>query len=492
MKFSARLQANTQNGLKIHDKMRNFNSPKFGRSMGDDSDDDEFDSGTEPEFILEPYILEEFPVMDDVEDDEAEEEEGSDYNPNEEIVIGTSSSDEDDSDDSDSDKEEGTANGEGGEDSSTKSSAPKRAIDDYDEEMEEDEVIKAIITEIKKPRSKPPDIKTDDFVTDLCFHPDQDILAVGTTTGDVILYKFTNDECTILNTHEAHSKSIRDVEFNTEGNLIISTARDRSIMVTDVETGKLKRFWDDAHEEPVYTMSMICENTFATGDDDGVLKLWDLRQKEPVFKLKEVEDFISCIITNEQKKYLLMTSGDGYLTTINLPQRKMFVQSEPYEEELTCMGIFRKDSKLVVGSSKGNFYTFNWGQFAYHCDAFIGPKAGVNKMVPITERIAVTGGEDGILRAMHLVPGRVLGVVGQHSLAVETIDINSTGELIASSSHDNDIRFWNIKYFEDFDDIKYNSKPDKKAVKHNLPSSKQTNAADFFSDLAGQSANDCD
>lgn len=256
-------------------------------------------------------------------------------------------------------------------------------------------------------------------------------------------------------------------------------------MVKDVETGKLKRFWDDAHDEPVYTMSMITEHTFATGDDDGVLKLWDLRQKEPIFKLKEVEDFISCIITNEQKKYLLMTSGDGYLTTINIPQRKMYVQSEPYEEELTCMGVFRKDSKLVVGSSKGNFYTFNWGQFGYHCDAFIGPKAGVNKMVPITERIAVTGGEDGILRAMHLVPGRVLGVVGQHSLAVETIDINSTGELIASSSHDNDIRFWNIKYFEEFDDIKYNSKPDKKAMTHNLPSSKQTNAADFFSGLAG-------
>lgn len=300
---------------------RNFNSPKFGHSIGDDSDDDEFDSGTEPEFILEPYILEEFPVTEDVEDDEAEEEEGSDYNPNEDIVIGTSSSDEDDSDDSDSDKEEGTASGEGGEDSSTKNSVPKRAIDDYDEEMEEDEVIKAIITEIKKPRSKPPDIKTDDFVTDLCFHPDQDILAVGTATGDVILYKFTNDECTIVNTFEAHAKSIRDVEFNAAGDLIISTARDRAIMVTDVETGKLKRFWDDAHEEPVYTMSMISEHTFATGDDDGVLKMWDLRQKEPVFKLKEVEDFISCIITNDQKKYLLMTSGDGYLTTINLPQR---------------------------------------------------------------------------------------------------------------------------------------------------------------------------
>lgn len=466
--------------------MRNFNSPKFGNSLGEDSDDD-LDSGTEPEFVLEPYVLEEFPVMEDMGEEEGEDnDEDDDYDPNGDIVIGTSSSEEDDSDESDSEKDDDAE-----QESSTKNSnVPKRAVDDYDEEMEQDEVVKAIITEIKKPRSKPPDIKTEDFVTDLCFHPSQDLLSVGTTTGDVLIYKYTNDECTVRDTHEVHTKSVRDVEFNLDGDLLISTARDRTIMVTDVETGKLKQFWDDSHEEPVYTMSIIDEHTFATGDDAGVLKLWDLRQKQAVFKLKEVEDFISCIITNDQRKYILMTSGDGYLTSINIPQRKLYVQSEPYEEELTCMGIFRKDSKLVVGSSKGNFYTFNWGQFGYHCDAFTGPKAGVNKMVPITERIAVTGGEDGILRAMHLVPGRVLGIVGQHSLAVETIDINSTGELIASSSHDNDIRFWNIRYFEDFDDIKYNSKPDKKALKHNLPSSKQTNAADFFADLAGKDDED--
>ncbi|XP_055596001.1 WD repeat-containing protein 55 homolog [Uranotaenia lowii] len=466
--------------------MRNFNSPKFGNSLGNDSDDDDFDSGTEPEFIVEPYAIEEFPIMEEYEvdddDDANEEDEESDYDPNEDIIIGTSSSS---SDDSDSERDEPKQ--ENGEDSTTRGAPEKRLVDDYDEEMEEDEVIKAIITEIKKPRSKPPDIKTEDFVTDLCFHPDQDLLAVGTTTGDLLVYSFTNDECTLKNTHEVHSKSIRDIEFNDDGTILISTARDRSIMVTDVETGKLKRFWDNAHEEPVYTMSIISEHTFATGDDDGVLKLWDLRQNEPIFKLKEVEDFISSIATNDQRKYLQMCSGDGYLTTISIPQRKMYVQSEPYEEELTCMGVFRNDSKLVVGSSKGNFYTFNWGQFGYHCDAFTGPKAGVNKMVPITERIAVVGGEDGFLRAMHMVPGRVLGIVGQHTLAVETIDINSTGELIASSSHDNDIRFWNIKFFEEFDDIKYNSKADRKAMKHNLPSSHHTDAKDFFSDLAGPS-----
>jgi WD repeat-containing protein 55 len=104
-------------------------------------------------------------------------------------------------------------------------------------------------------------------------------------------------------------------------------------------------------------------------------------------------------------------------------------------------------------------------------------------MIPITERIAITAGEEGVIRAMHLVPGRILGIAGQHSLAIEAMDISNNGEYIASSSHDNDIRFWNIKYFEDFDEINYNAKPDKNAARRNLPSSLAANRSDFFSDL---------
>lgn len=196
----------------------------------------------------------------------------------------------------------------------------KKPIDDYNEEEEDDEVIKKIITEIKKPRSKPPSITTNDYVVDLSFHPEQNILAVGNVTGDILIYRYTNEENTLLQSHEVHTKAIRDIEFSQDGKSIFSASRDKSIMITDFETGKLKRFWENAHEEPVYKLSVINENLFATGDDDGTLKLWDLRRKEtdPVFSIKVVEDFISSIITNSQEKLLCCTSGDGYLSTIHI------------------------------------------------------------------------------------------------------------------------------------------------------------------------------
>ncbi|XP_053673438.1 WD repeat-containing protein 55 homolog [Anopheles nili] len=477
--------------------MKNFQSPHFGASNSDS--EEEIDIDIEPvqlTYILEggnPEELEDLVVylsdgesvasgaMEDVGDSDSDSSFRADDSTlsdsslesdnEEETAEGTQSKRE---------KSENPTESEG----TTEDAAPRRVIDDYDEEMEEDEVIKAIITEIKKPRSKPPNIQTEDFIIDLSFHPTEDILAVGTSVGDVLMYKYANEANVLSATQELHTKSVRCVEFAPDGISLISTGRERSIVVMDVETGKFKRFWENAHDEPVYSMAVVGQHLFTTGDDDGTLKLWDVRQRDAVFSLRPVEDFISSILANHhQQKYLLMTSGDGLLTTINIAQRKMYVQSEPYEEELNCMGLYKRESKLVVGTSKGNYYTFNWGQFAYHCDAFTGPPASANRMVPITEQIGVLAGEDGIIRAMHLVPGRVLGIVGQHSMAVDTLDISGNGELIATSSHDNDVRFWNIKYFENFDGIKYNSKPDKRTLQHNLPSSQRTNARDFFAGL---------
>lgn len=459
-------------------------SKDFQRDFEESEDELEFDSVVED--VIELHMMDDTASMTDNPDSEEEIVELSNDEEDDDNMSTTDDSDISDVD-SDLDDDKTVENGNGQGTSGTDQEVPHRVIDDYDEAEEEDEVLRAIIQEIKKARSKPPDIKTDDFVVDLSFHTDADILAVATVTGDILMYKYSNEENTLMNTFEVHTKACRNVEFTTDGSSLITSSRDKSLMITDAETGKLKRFWDNAHNEPVYSLAVLDENLFATGDDEGTVKLWDIRQKDPnpIFSLKEVDDYISALISNESKKYLLATSGDGTLTTLSIPGKKMYVQSEPYEEELTCLGIFRNDSKVITGTSKGNFYTFNWNQFGYHCDSFSGPTSPISKMIPITERIAITAGEEGVLRAMHMVPGRVLGVVGQHSLAVEAMDINSTGEIIASSSHDNDIRFWNIKFFEDFDNIKYNEKPNtRKALKHNLPSSNFSNRADFFADLA--------
>lgn len=134
-----------------------------------------------------------------------------------------------------------------------------------EEEEEEDEVVKAIKRENQKQRDHPPVIHCDDFITDICFHPKNDLLAVASISGDVLMYKYTNEANELLNTLELHTKACRDIEFSENGDLLFSVAKDKSIMITDVATEKLVSFFDEAHSVPIYRVAAINENLITTG-----------------------------------------------------------------------------------------------------------------------------------------------------------------------------------------------------------------------------------
>lgn len=174
-----------------------------------------------------------------------------------------------------------------------------------------------------------------------------------------------------------------------------------------------------------------------------------------------------------------------YISVLFIAFSKIYTTSEEYDAELTCLGLFRSDTKLLVASSTGKLYLFNWKEFGLHSDEYVGQKHSIQCMVPVTQNIVITSGEDGMLRAAHMFPQCQLGIVGQHRLPVDCLDISHDGQFVASCSHDNDVKFWNISYFETIETIKdVNHKQNKKKdMSNNLPSSSVKNASDFFSGL---------
>lgn len=54
---------------------------------------------------------------------------------------------------------------------------------------------------------------------------------------------------------------------------------------------------------------------------------------------------------------------------------------------------------MLSASSKGKMYVFNWGEFGLHSDEFpSATKKAINCMIPITDNVVITGGEDGVVR----------------------------------------------------------------------------------------------
>ena len=128
--------------------------------------------------VLDGVDEEEGDSIDDSSDDEdiadigeeagkAEEQEANPFFDGSDSGSGVS-----DTDDDDDEEEEADAGGS------------KEPVD------EEDELIKALkAAREKKVRNCPPDIKTTEMVTDVSFHPEADLVALGSMTGELSVFR---------------------------------------------------------------------------------------------------------------------------------------------------------------------------------------------------------------------------------------------------------------------------------------------------------------
>jgi len=75
----------------------------------------------------------------------------------------------------------------------------------------------------------------------------------------------------------------------------------------------------------------------ATGDDDGMIKLWDLRQASNgkksscVMSLKEHEGSISDFAYNAGAKMLCSAANDGMLGVWDLRKSELYAMSDNFE-----------------------------------------------------------------------------------------------------------------------------------------------------------------
>jgi len=416
----------------------------------------------------------------DVSDDQLSEEEvagGSGEQAENPCFVGSDS----DSEVSDTDDEDGP------------SGESKAAVD------EEDDLIKALkAAREKKARNCPPDIKTTDMVTDISFHPEMDLIALGNITGELSVFSCSNESNELKKKLKISKKNIRGIEFDESGSSLLTISKDKTFRILDTETWVVKTKYLKCHDSPLYSLACLDQNTAVTGDEDGFVKMWDIRVSDSnsVMTYKRFDEYVSSFLKIDDKT-LIAASGEGTIQSFDLRQRKPDIQSEMYDGELNCLGTVRGGDKLVVGSGTGQLYLFSKGQYGLHSDQFPGHPDGVNCLVPITDNVLITGCEDGHIRAVHLYPHRFLGVVGHHedSFPVEKLDVNTTGELVASISHDNRVKFWNVAYLEEMDYDK-TKKPTilpkstirgktkklalAKETEHQLPSSGRSNKAEFF------------
>ncbi|KPP69765.1 WD repeat-containing protein 55-like [Scleropages formosus] len=357
--------------------------------------------------------------------------------------------------------------------------------------------------EPKEPRVRetPEDIRFEAIVNTVSFHPTRDILATGDIDGDIYVYSYscTEGENKELWSSGHHLKSCREVAFSQDGQKLFSVSKDKSVHIMDAEVGKLVSRIPKAHSVPLSTMLLIDENLLATGDDNGTLKVWDMRKGTAFMDLKHHEDYISDIAIDQTKKTLLTSRydgafgaggsqegccGDGTMGVFNIRRRRFELLSEFQSADLTSVAIMKRGRKVACGSSEGTIYLFNWNGFGATSDRFAVKAESVESIVPVTDSILCAASMDGVIRAINLLPNRVLGSVGQHvGEPIEQIACSRDGHFLASCAHDQLVKFWDISKLPDMVVSDYRQRKKKGRTLKSLSNKAFGTGDDFFMGL---------
>ncbi|XP_035194799.1 WD repeat-containing protein 55 isoform X3 [Oxyura jamaicensis] len=262
------------------------------------------------------------------------------------------------------------------------------------------------------------------------------------------------------------------------------TGRDKAINILTVEDGRLETRIAKAHSAALNCMLPIDHHLLATGDDGGELKVWDLRKGEAILEARQHEEYISAMAVDGNGKILLTASGDGTMGVFNIKRRRFELLSEQQNGDLTSVVLLKRGKKVACGSSEGTIYLFNWDGFGATSDRFALRAESVDCMVPITESIVCTGSLDGVIRAVNILPNRVLGCVGQHmGEPIEQLAVAPDGQLLASCAHDQKVKFWDISSLGSMVVDEYRKKKKRGGPLKALSSKAIGSGEDFFADL---------
>jgi WD40 repeat protein/transcriptional regulator with XRE-family HTH domain len=235
-----------------------------------------------------------------------------------------------------------------------------------------------------------------DSVWALAFSPDGRWLA---SSGDDGLVQLWDTESRLLHqTFTRHQGRVRAVAFSPDGRWLASGSNDRLIYVWDVVSGEVVKTLR-GHENWVWSVAFHpAGHILASGGADHTVRLWDLIADEPTRVLSGHTDRVRAVVFHPTGRYLASASDDRTVRLWDLEQER---------------------SQVLQG------HTNRVWTVAFE-------RSG--------ERLA-SGGEDCTMCLWETATGNRLHTVKEHVRGVRALAFSSTG-LLASGSDDQTIRFW--------------------------------------------------
>lgn len=145
-----------------------------------------------------------------------------------------------------------------------------------------------------------------------------------------------------------------NLEFSLDGGLLVAACEGRQILLYDSGNQRLVHEVENAHYNCVNCIKFLSHNSFATGSDDSLINLWDVRNlRKPTKVLSGHTSWVKNIEWSEREKLMVTTAFDGTIRAWDLNDL-----DESFDKVFLMKGLMRMKltpdgTKMVISTTNG-------------------------------------------------------------------------------------------------------------------------------------------
>jgi len=281
-----------------------------------------------------------------------------------------------------------------------------------------------------------------DGVWSVAFHPNGQILASSSDDQTIRLWDMKTGNC--MRVLQEHTNRIRSVAFSPDGHIFASSSDDQTVRLWDVKTGRCLRVLK-GHVSRVWSVSFSPDGcTLATGSTDETIRLWNVSTGDCFKTLVGHAGWIRAVAYSPQGEILASSSDDQTIRLWDVDSGNNLKVLHDHTNRVWSLAFHPEGTTLVSGSEDHSIRI--WDIKSGNCvNVLQGHTYGVRSLaLSLDGKKLVSGGDDQTIRVWDIRSGSCLKTLQGYTNRIWSLAFHFTSNTLASISEDPFIRIWTL------------------------------------------------
>ena len=253
-------------------------------------------------------------------------------------------------------------------------------------------------------------------------------------------------EITPYRTMQGHTQAVRGVVHLPDGRQIITCSNDASLRLWDRESGaQVGSNWqDDGDQEPVITIALSPNGKIvASGSRDGTVKVWDIERREVTAKWTGHTDTVWSVCWSADGMCVASGSRDGTVRVWEMESGETVLGPiKTGNWEVLAVAYSPDSSNIVSGGDKAIEI---WDTTTGERLSTLEQDSQVWSLTWTSDQKTVIAGfRNGSIGIFNTTTWEQIAILEGHADYVNAISLLQNDRLLASASHDETARLWNL------------------------------------------------